>query len=291
MIDLNYLNTFIDNALKEDIGNGDHTSLACIPSMSEGKAQLIIKEKGILAGVEVALQVFRRFDTFLKINVFIEDGAKVFPGDIVFTVEGRIISILQCERLVLNIMQHLSGIATQTNLYVERLAGTPAKLLDTRKTTPGMRLLDKEAVRLGGGNNHRIGLFDMVLIKDNHIDYAGGIETAINAVNKYLNKRGKMLKIEIEARNLDEVERIVKHSGVHSILFDNFNIEETRKAVEMVSGHYETESSGNITLDNIRDYALCGVDYISVGALTHHVKSLDMSLKAVENQKTNIKNE
>jgi len=289
MIDFNYLNTFIDNALKEDIGDGDHTSLACIPSMNEGKAQLIIKEKGILAGVEVALHVFHRFDTFLKTNVFIEDGVKVFPGDIVFTVEGRIISILQCERLVLNIMQHMSGIATQTNRYVERLAGTSAKLLDTRKTTPGMRLLDKEAVRIGGGSNHRIGLFDMVMIKDNHIDYAGGIEKAIDAVNKYLDKRGKMLKIEIEARSLDDVERIVKHSGVHRIMFDNFNIEDTRKAVEMVGEHHETESSGNITLDNIRDYALCEVDYISVGALTHHVKSLDMSLKAVENQK--IKNE
>jgi len=281
MIDFTYLNTFIDNALKEDIGNGDHTSLACIPSMNESRAQLIIKEKGVLAGVEVAQHVFHRFDPFLKTTVFIIDGVKVFPGDIVFTVEGRIISILQCERLVLNIMQHMSGIATQTNQYVERIAGTTSKLLDTRKTTPGMRLLDKEAVRIGGGNNHRIGLFDMILIKDNHIDYAGGIEKAIDAVNKYLNKRGKMLKIEIEARNLDEVERIMKHSGIHRIMFDNFTIENTRKAVEMVCGHYETESSGNITLDNVRDYALCGVDYVSVGALTHHVKCMDMSLKAV----------
>ena len=283
MINLDYLNTFIDSALYEDIGDGDHTSLACIPPANEGKARLIIKEKGVLAGVEVAQLVFRRFDPSLKTTVSLNDGAKVLPGDVVFTVEGKIISILQCERLVLNIMQHMSGIATQTNLYVERLAGTPAKLLDTRKTTPGMRLLDKEAVRIGGGNNHRIGLFDMIMIKDNHIDYAGGIEKAIDTVNQYLQEHGKMLKIEIEARNLDEVERIVKHNRIHRIMFDNFDMENTLKAVEIVDRQYETESSGNITLDNIRDYALCGVDYISVGELTHHIKGLDMSLKAIEN--------
>ena len=283
MIDADYLNSFIDNAFKEDIGDGDHTSLACIPLANEGKAQLIIKEKGVLAGVEVAQHVFHRFDPHLKTNVFMNDGSKVFSGDVVFTVEGKVISILQCERLVLNIMQHMSGIATQTNRYVEQLAGTSTKVLDTRKTTPGMRLLDKEAVRIGGGNNHRMGLYDMIMIKDNHIDYAGGIEKAIDAVNEYLQKRGKRLKIEIEARNLNEVERIVKHSKVHRIMFDNFNIENTRKAVEMVNGRYETESSGNITLDTIRDYALCGVDYVSSGALTHHIKGLDMSLKAVDN--------
>ena len=210
-----------------------------------------------------------------------DDGAKIFPGNVVLTVEGRMISILQCERLVLNIMQHMSGIATQTNQYVERLAGTSTKLLDTRKTTPGMRLLDKEAVRIGGGSNHRIGLFDMILIKDNHIDFAGGIEKAIDAVNKYLEKRGKMLKIEIEARSLEDVERIMKHNMIHRIMFDNFDIETTRRAVEMVNNQYETESSGNINLNNIRDYALCGVDFISVGALTHQIKSLDMSLKSV----------
>ncbi len=281
MIDRNYLDTFIDQALKEDIGDGDHTSLACIPSMNEGKTQLLIKEGGVLAGVEVAQHVFHRFDPFLRTTVFIEDGAKVYPGDIVFTVEGRILSILQCERLVLNIMQRMSGVATQTNLYVEKLAGTSTKLLDTRKTTPGMRLLDKEAVRLGGGSNHRIGLFDMILIKDNHIDFAGGIEKAIDAVNQYLQKRGKMLKIEIEARNLEDVERIVRHNKIHRIMFDNFDIATTHKAIEIVNGHYETESSGNINLDNIREYALCGVDFISVGALTHQVRSLDMSLKAV----------
>ena len=283
MINPEYLNTFIDNAFEEDIGDGDHTSLACIPPANNGKAQLIIKEKGVLAGVEVAQQVFHRFDPFLKFTVFINDGAKVVPGDVAFTIEGQIISILQCERLVLNIMQRMSGIATQTSQYVEKLAGTSTKLLDTRKTTPGMRLLDKEAVRIGGGSNHRVGLFDMILIKDNHIDFAGGIEKAINAVNNYLQKHGKQLKIEIEARNLGDVERIVKHNQIHRIMFDNFDVETTRKAVELVNGRYETETSGNINLNNIRDYALCEVDYISVGALTHQIKSLDMSLKAVEN--------
>ena len=280
MINPELLNAFIDNAFTEDIGDGDHTSLACIPSKNEGKAQLIIKEKGVLAGVEVVRQVFDRFDPLLKTTIFINDGAKVVPGDVVFTVEGRIISILQCERLTLNIMQRMSGIATQTNQYVEKIAGTSAKLLDTRKTTPGMRLLEKEAVRIGGGFNHRIGLFDMILIKDNHIDFAGGIEKAIDAVNDYLKKHGKMLKIEIEARNLDNVERILKHNQIHRIMFDNFDVENTRKAVKMVNGRYETETSGNINLNNIREYALCGVDYISVGALTHQIKSLDMSLKA-----------
>jgi nicotinate-nucleotide pyrophosphorylase (carboxylating) len=281
MINPEYLNTFIDQAFQEDIGDGDHTSLACIAPINEGKAQLIIKEKGVVAGVEVVQQVFNRFDPCMKTTIFIHDGAKVFPGDVVLTVEGRVISILQCERLALNVMQRMSGIATQTNRYVEKLAGTSTKLLDTRKTTPGMRLLDKEAVLIGGGNNHRIGLFDMILIKDNHIDFSGGIEKAIDAVHHYLQKHGKVLKIEIEARNPDDVKRILNHGKIHRIMFDNFDIETTRKAVELVNGQYETESSGNITLENIRDYALCGVDYISVGALTHHVKGLDMSLKAV----------
>ena len=280
MINPDYLNTFIDNAFKEDIGDGDHTSLACIPSTNEGKAQLIIKEKGVLAGVDIARQVFHRFDPFIKFTVFTGDGAKVFTGDVALTVEGRIISILQCERLVLNIMQRMSGIATQTKLYVEKLTGTTTKLLDTRKTTPGMRLPDKEAVRIGGGHNHRIGLFDMILIKDNHMDFAEGIEKAIDAVNNYLQKHSKTLKIEIEARSLDDVERILKHNQIHRIMFDNFDVENTRKAVKMVNGRYETETSGNINLNNIREYALCGVDYISVGALTHQIKSLDMSLKA-----------
>ena len=282
MISSEYLYTFIDQAFKEDIGDGDHTSLACIPPTNVGKAKLIIKEKGVLAGIELARQVFHRFDPLLKVTVFIHDGAKIFPGDVAFTVEGRVISILQCERLALNIMQRMSGIATQTNKYVEKIAGTSAKLLDTRKTTPGMRLLDKEAVKIGGGYNHRIGLFDMILIKDNHIDFAGGIEAAIDMVHHYLQKNDKQLKIEIEARHLDDVKRIIKHGNIHRVMFDNFDTETTRKAVEMVDGKFETESSGNISLENIRDYALCGVDYISVGALTHHIKSLDMSLKATE---------
>ena len=282
MINLDYLYAFIDHALKEDIGDGDHTSLACIPSMNMGKAQVIIKEKGVLAGIEVAKQVFYRLDPFLKTTVFINDGDQVLPGDVALTVEGRVISILQCERLTLNIIQRMSGIATQTQLFVEQLAGTSTQLLDTRKTTPGMRFLEKEAVRIGGGNNHRAGLYDMILIKDNHIDYAGGIEQAIDAVNKYLNQIGKKLKIEIEARNLDDVERIIKHKKVPRILFDNFDIESTRQAVDLVNGRFETETSGNIKLCNIRDYALCGVNYISVGALTHQIKSLDMSLKAVK---------
>ena len=282
MIDPDYLNAFIDAALKEDIGDGDHTSLACIPSLNEGKAQLIIKEKGILAGVDVALQVFHRLDPELRITAFITDGNKVFPGDVVFKMEGRIISILQGERLALNIMQRMSGIATKTGEYVEKLSGTNAKLLDTRKTTPGMRLLEKEAVRVGGGYNHRLGLFDMIMLKDNHIDFAGGIENAIDAVHIYLQTLDKDLKIEIEARNINDVERILRHGKINRIMFDNFDIETTKKAVKKVKNRYETESSGNINLDNIRDYALCGVDYISVGALTHQIKSLDMSLKAVK---------
>ncbi len=275
------LNVFIDNAFKEDIGDGDHTSLACIPSEAKGKAQLIIKEQGILAGVEVARRIFHRFDPSMKVTVFIYDGEEVFPGDIAFTVEGKVISILQCERLILNVMQRMTGVATQTSKYVKKLAGTNTKVLDTRKTTPGMRMLDKDAVRLGGGTNHRIGLYDMILIKDNHIDFAGGIEKAIDAVHEYLKKKGKTLKIEIEARNLEDVKRIMAHNKVDRIMLDNFDLETTRSAVEMIAGRYETESSGGITLENIRDYALCGVDYISVGALTHQIKSVDMSLKAM----------
>jgi len=214
MIDPYYLNKLIDSALEEDIGDGDHTSLSCIPKEKEGKAQLIIKEKGILAGVEVAIHTLHRFDNSLKVTVFINDGAKVFPGDVAFFVEGRVISILQCERVVLNIMQRMSGIATKTNQYVAKLEGTNAKLLDTRKTTPGMRLFDKESVRIGGGVNHRIGLFDMMMIKDNHIDFAGGIEKAIIAANNYLKEHGKQLKIEIEARNLNDVNIILKHGNI-----------------------------------------------------------------------------
>ena len=281
MIDDNYLNSFIDNALHEDIGDGDHTSLSCIPSECRGRAKLIVKEKGILAGVQVAKRVFGRFDGSVVFTPSMDDGVKVFPGDVAFTVQGAAVSILQCERLALNIMQHLSGIATQTNQYAEKIADTSTKLLDTRKTTPGMRLLVKEAVRIGGGFNHRIGLFDMILIKDNHIDFAVGIEKAIDAANDYLKKQGLTLKIEIEARSLNDVQRILKHGNIHRIMFDNFDIETTQKAVELVNGKYQTESSGNIDIDNIRDYALCRVDFISVGALTHQIKSLDMSLKAI----------
>ncbi|MDR1864604.1 MAG: carboxylating nicotinate-nucleotide diphosphorylase [Bacteroidales bacterium] len=280
-MDQDFLNTFIDNAFKEDIGDGDHTSLSCIPALQQGKARLLVKQAGILAGVEVAEHIFRRFDVSLQMNVLLEDGTEVVPGDIAFTVEGKVISILQCERFVLNLMQHMSGIATQTHQYVGKLAGTTAKLLDTRKTTPGMRLLDKEAVRIGGGVNHRTGLFDMILIKDNHIDFAGGIENAIDRVHEYLQKHGKTLKIEIEARSLSDIERILRHNRIDRIMLDNFDTETTAKAVKLIGGRYETESSGNITAANIRDYALCGVDYISSGALTHQVKSLDMSLKAV----------
>ncbi|MDR0714977.1 MAG: carboxylating nicotinate-nucleotide diphosphorylase [Bacteroidales bacterium] len=280
MIDQQYLEQFIDQSFREDIGDGDHTSFACIPPLQQGRARLLIKEKGLLAGVEIAKQIFHRLDASLAVNIFLHDGAEVKPGDIAFTVEGKVISILQCERLVLNLIQHMSGVASQTRQYVEKLAGTAAKLLDTRKTTPGMRLLDKEAVRIGGGMNHRIGLFDMILIKDNHIDFAGGIEKAIDRVCEYLRAHGKNLKIEIEARSLDDIERILKHNKIDRILLDNFNTEKTAQAVQMIGGRYETESSGNITLTNIREYALCGVDFISVGALTHQVKSLDMSLKA-----------
>jgi nicotinate-nucleotide pyrophosphorylase (carboxylating) len=281
MNDIEYINAFIDNALKEDIGDGDHSSLASIPANKMGRANLIIKDNGVLAGSEVAKQVFNRFDKSLKITTFIEDGKEVSYSDIAFTVEGRITSILQCERLILNIMQRMSGIATQTRKYVEKLHGTSTKLLDTRKTTPGMRMLEKEAVRIAGGYNHRNGLYDMIMLKDNHIDFAGGIEQAIDAVHEYLQRLGKNLKIEIEARKLTDIEVILKHGKIDRIMFDNFDVQTTRKAVEMVANRYETESSGNMNLENIRQYALCGVDYISVGALTHQIKSLDMSLKAV----------
>ncbi|MDR1584867.1 MAG: carboxylating nicotinate-nucleotide diphosphorylase [Prevotellaceae bacterium] len=265
----------------EDIGDGDHTTLSCIPAGATGKSQLIIKEKGVLAGVDVACEIFRAFDSGLKVTVYIHDGAEVKPGDIVFDVEGKVRSLLQTERLMLNIMQRMSGIATRTREYVKLLEGTKTKALDTRKTTPGLRLLEKEAVRIGGGCNHRIGLFDMILLKDNHVDFAGGIENAIRSARKYLEENGKQLKIEIEVRNFDELQQVLDTGGVDRIMLDNFTPENTRKAVEMIGGSYETESSGGITFDTLRQYAECGVDYISVGALTHSVKSLDMSFKAI----------
>jgi nicotinate-nucleotide pyrophosphorylase (carboxylating) len=270
----------IDLSFAEDIGDGDHTTLCCIPEDAMGKSRLIIKEDGILAGVEVAKKVFARFDPDMQVEVLIGDGAKVKKGDIAMVVTGRIRSLLQTERLMLNIMQRMSGIATMTNRYVERLKGTHTRVLDTRKTTPGMRMLEKQAVKIGGGVNHRIGLFDMILLKDNHVDFSGGIANAINRCHDYLKKRGLDLKIEIEVRSFDEIRQVMEVGGVDRIMLDNFSVEDTRKAVEMIAGKYETESSGGITFDTIRDYAECGVDFISVGALTHSVKGLDMSFKA-----------
>ena len=266
----------------EDIGDGDHTTLSCIPADALGKSQLIIKENGILAGVEVAREIFKAFDPELKMTVFLNDGAEVKYGDVAFVVEGKIQSLLQTERLMLNIMQRLSGVATRTAEYQKRLEGTKTKVLDTRKTTPGLRMLEKYAVSVGGGKNHRIGLFDMILLKDNHVDFAGGIEQAITRAKNYLKAKGKDLKIEIEVRNFDELDQVLTVGGVDRIMLDNFSVENTKKAVDIIGGRYETESSGGITLDTLRDYAECGVDYISVGALTHSVKSLDMSFKAVE---------
>ncbi len=265
----------------EDIGDGDHTTLSCIPAGALGKSQLIVKENGVIAGVEVARKIFHAFDPELKMTVFINDGAEVKKGDIAFVVEGKIQSLLQTERLMLNIMQRMSGIATRTREYVKALEGTKTRVLDTRKTTPGLRLLEKEAVKIGGGVNHRIGLFDMILLKDNHVDFAGGIEKAIIKAKEYCKTISKNLKIEIEVRNFDELNQVISIGGVDRIMLDNFTPENTRKAVELINGKYETESSGGITFSTLRDYAECGVDYISVGALTHSVKSLDLSFKAI----------
>lgn len=270
----------IDLSFAEDIGDGDHTTLCCIPEDAMGKSHLLIKEDGILAGVEVAKKVFARFDDTMKVEVLIQDGAHVKKGDIAMVVTGKVRSLLQTERLMLNIMQRMSGIATMTNKYVEKLKGTKTHVLDTRKTTPGMRMLEKQAVKIGGGMNHRIGLFDMILLKDNHVDFAGGITNAIDRCHKYLEEKGLKLKIEIEVRNFDELQQVIDHGGVDRIMLDNFSVVDTRKAVEIIAGRFETESSGGITFDTIRQYAECGVDFISVGALTHSVKGLDMSFKA-----------
>ena len=281
MLSVNELeDRLIDLAFAEDIGDGDHTTLCCIPDTAMGKSHLLIKEDGILAGVEVAKRVFARFDPTMQVEVLIGDGAHVKKGDIAMVVTGKVRSLLQTERLMLNIMQRMSGIATMTAKYVERLKGTKTHVLDTRKTTPGLRMLEKQAVKIGGGMNHRIGLFDMILLKDNHIDFAGGIANAINRCHEYLKEKGLDLKIEIEVRNFDELQQAMDCGGINRILLDNFSVENTKKAVEMVAGKYETESSGGITFDTIRDYAECGVDFISVGALTHSVKGLDMSFKA-----------
>ena len=274
------IDELIDLAFAEDIGDGDHTTLCCIPDTAMGKSRLLIKEPGILAGVEIARKIFHRFDPDLKMTVYIEDGTAVKPGDVAFVVSGRVQSLLQTERIMLNIMQRMSGIATMTRKYAKKLEGTHTRVLDTRKTTPGMRILEKMAVKIGGGVNHRIGLFDMILLKDNHVDFAGGIDKAITRAKEYCKEKGKDLKIEIEVRNFDELQQVLDLGGVDRIMFDNFTPEMTKKAVEMVAGKYETESSGGITFDTLRDYAECGVDFISVGALTHSVKGLDMSFKA-----------
>ena len=280
------MNYNLDEMIKlwfaEDIGDGDHTTLSSSPADAMGKQQLIIKEDGILAGVEVAKRIFNIFDPNLKMTQFLKDGDVVKKGDIAFVVEGSVRSLLQTERLMLNIMQRMSGIATRTAGYVELLKGTNTRVLDTRKTTPGLRMLEKEAVKIGGGCNHRFGLFDMILLKDNHVDFAGGIKNAINRTHDYLNSIGKKLKIEIEVRSFDEIRQVLETGGVDRIMLDNFSVEDTRKAVEMIGGRFETESSGGITYDTIRSYAECGVDFVSVGALTHSVKSLDMSFKAVK---------
>lgn len=281
MISNTYIDALIELAFKEDIGDGDHSTLSCIPADEKGKSKLIIKEDGVLAGVEVAKTIFHKFDPELKIDVFIKDGSRVKTGDIAFEIEGKTQSLLQTERLVLNVMQRMSGIATRTAVYVDRLKGLHTKVLDTRKTTPGMRVLEKMAVKTGGGENHRMGLFDMVMLKDNHIDFAGGIENAITTTRKYLKENNKDLKIEVEVRNFDELNQVLIAGGIHRIMLDNFTPADTKKAVEIIDKRYETESSGGITLETLRDYAECGVDFISVGALTHSVKSLDMSLKAM----------
>lgn len=266
-------------AFAEDVGDGDHTTLSTIPAEEKGRQQLIVKEEGILAGVDIARKIFEKFDPSLKMTVMIEDGAHVKPGDIAFVVEGSVRSLLQTERVMLNIMQRMSGIATTTARYQKELEGLKTKVLDTRKTTPGMRLLEKEAVKIGGGENHRIGLFDMILIKDNHVDFAGGIDKAVAAAKDYCKAKGKDLKIEVEVRNTDEIKQALA-AGVDRIMLDNFTPERTREAVALINGQCEIESSGGITLDTLRQYGECGVDFISVGALTHSVKGLDMSFKA-----------
>jgi nicotinate-nucleotide pyrophosphorylase (carboxylating) len=276
------LNGIIANAIREDVGDGDHSSLACIPEGVQGKAQLIVKDKGIIAGVVFAIEIFKYVDPTLKIKVLIKDGAEVAHGDIVLTVQGSSHSILKSERLVLNAMQRMSAIATKTNCFTQLLQGTKTKILDTRKTTPGIRAIEKWAVKIGGGVNHRFALYDMIMLKDNHIDFAGGISQAIALTKKYLKATGKDLKIIIEARNLEEIREILRADGIHRILIDNFSFEDTRKAVAMINGKCQTESSGGINEETLRKYAECGVDYISSGALTHSIYNMDLSLKACE---------
>ena len=277
-----FVDELIELAIKEDIGDGDHTSLCCIPAEKKGRMRLLCKEEGIIAGIEIARLVFERLDPTMKFEQVLEDGTHVKVGDVAFYVSGSERSLLQAERVVLNIMQRMSGVATQTAVYVGRLDGLHTKVLDTRKTAPGMRVLEKMAVKIGGGENHRIGLFDMILLKDNHIDFAGGIRNALTKAREYLAATGRNLPIECEVRSLEDIDEVFAAGGADRIMFDNFTPEATRKAVEKVAGRCETESSGGITLDTLREYAETGVDFISVGALTHHIKSLDMSLKACE---------
>lgn len=278
---MDYTNELIDIAINEDIGDGDHTSLSCIPNDAKGKAQLLVKENCIIAGVDLAEVIFKKIDNNLIFEKLISDGESVSVGDIIFTIEGSSQAILQAERLVLNFMQRMSGIASKTNRYVSLLDGLNTKVLDTRKTTPGLRTIEKLAVKIGGGENHRIGLYDMIMIKDNHVDYAGGIEAAITSTKKYLSKNNKDLKIEVEARNLNELNEVLAVGGINRIMLDNFSFEDMRTAVKLIDKKYETEASGGITFETLREYAECGVDYISVGALTHQINSIDLSLKAI----------
>lgn len=275
------INNLIDRALEEDIGDGDHSSLSSIPDTATGKARLLIKEKGIIAGLDIAALVFNKVDPGIAFNCFLKDGDKIDIGDIGFEVSGLQQSLLKAERLVLNILQRMSGIATETRRYADSIKEYKTSILDTRKTTPGFRAFEKEAVRIGGGVNHRMGLYDMIMLKDNHVDFAGGIEKAISRSKDYLKLTGRSLKIEIEVRNVDEINRVIKAGGVDRIMLDNFSPAATREAVDIIGGRMEIESSGGITFDTLRDYASCGVDFISVGALTHQIKSLDMSLKAI----------
>lgn len=277
----NFIDQLIDLAIAEDIGDGDHSSLSCIPVDATGGVQLMMKQEGVIAGLSVAQRIYSRIDKDIKIEFFRKDGEFLSSGDIAFKAYGRVHSLLQAERIVLNVIQRMSGIATQTREYVKQCEGTKAKVMDTRKTTPGMRVLDKMAVALGGGINHRMGLFDMIMLKDNHIDFAGGIESAIRKAQEYLAHSGKKLDIEVETRSLADVDEVLRVGGVRRVMLDNFSIEDTRRAVRLIAGRFETESSGGITLQTIRDYALCGVDYISVGAITHQIRSLDMNLKKI----------
>ena len=277
-----FVDELIELAIKEDLGDGDHTSLCCIPAEEQGRMRLLCKQEGVIAGIEIAEIVLHRLDPEMQFEQLLEDGTRVKPGDVAFYVSGRLRSLLQAERILLNIMQRMSGVATQTAFYVKHLEGLHTKVLDTRKTTPGMRVLDKMAVKIGGGENHRMGLFDMILLKDNHIDFAGGIRQAVEGAKKYLAERGKNIPIECEVRSLEDIDEVFAAGGVDRIMFDNFTPEMTRQAVEKVAGRCETESSGGITLETMRDYAACGVDFISVGSLTHQIRSLDMSLKACE---------